>query len=54
MLAEAILVHVEIGYKFVDYSRLRTKIKVHQLIEPQSIEHAPAGHESNGVVAVDH
>nr|CAN82522.1 hypothetical protein VITISV_016020 [Vitis vinifera] len=31
---------------FVDYSRLRTEIKVHQLIEHQSIGHTPAGHES--------
>ena len=38
---------------FVDYSRLRTKIKVHQLIEHQSIGHTPARHESNGAIAGD-
>ena len=32
---------------FVDYSRLRTKIKVHQLIEHQSTGHTPTGHESS-------
>ena len=31
---------------FVDYSRLRTEIKAHQLIEHQSTGHTPAGHES--------
>ncbi|RVW19084.1 hypothetical protein CK203_087644 [Vitis vinifera] len=32
MLAEAILVHGEIGYKFVDYSRLRTKVKMDVMV----------------------
>nr|CAN68517.1 hypothetical protein VITISV_036969 [Vitis vinifera] len=36
---------------FVDYSRLRTEIKAHQLIEHQSTGHTLAGHESNGAVA---
>ena len=45
MLAEAILVHGEIG---VDYSRLRTEIKVHQLTKHQSTGHTPVGHEING------
>ena len=31
---------------FVDYSRLRTEIRVHQLIEHQSTGHTPTGHES--------
>nr|CAN74378.1 hypothetical protein VITISV_013671 [Vitis vinifera] len=36
---------------FVDYSRLRIEIRVHQLIEHQSTGHTPARHESNGVDA---
>ena len=45
MLANATLVYGEIG--FVDYSHLRTEIRVHQLIEHQSTGHTPVGHESH-------
>ncbi|RVW64337.1 hypothetical protein CK203_047019 [Vitis vinifera] len=38
---------------FVDYSRLRTEIKAHQLIEHQSTRHTLAGHESNPEEAMD-
>ena len=37
---------------FVDYSRLRTEIKVHRLIDHQSTGHTPAGHEKSACVCL--
>ena len=39
---------------FVDYSRLRTEIRVHQLIEHQSTGHTPVGHESTAPHLIIH
>ena len=37
---------------FVDYSHLRTEIKVHQLIEHQSTGHTPPGYENQSEASI--
>ena len=45
MLAKAILVHGEIGYKFFLLLPSEDRNQGHQLIDHQSTGHTPAGHE---------